>query len=107
VADWVATKTLSEAMTVFEAHEVAAAPVYDITDLVGDEQLAHRGVFISVDDRQLGPMTVQAPVPRFSAAAGTVGHLGPGLGEHNAEVYGELLGLTSDDVADLRARGVL
>jgi crotonobetainyl-CoA:carnitine CoA-transferase CaiB-like acyl-CoA transferase len=107
VADWVATKTLSEAMAVFEAHEVAAAPVYDISDLVGDEQLAHRGVFISVDDQQLGPMTVQAPVPRFSSAPGTVDHLGPRLGEHNAEVYGGLLGLTPDDIDDLRARGVL
>jgi crotonobetainyl-CoA:carnitine CoA-transferase CaiB-like acyl-CoA transferase len=107
VADWVATKTLSEAMAVFETHEVAAAPVYDIADLVADEQLAHREVFISVKDQQLGAMTVQAPVPRFSSAPGTVDHLGPRLGEHNAEVYGELLGLTPDDIDDLRSRGVL
>ena len=107
VADWVATKPLSEVMAVFEKYEVAAAPVYDISDLVGDEQLAHRGVFISVEDEQLGPMTVQAPVPRFSSAVGKVGHLGPRLGEHNAEVYGELLGLSQDDIDDLRARGVL
>ena len=107
VADWVATKTLSEAMAVFETHEVAAAPVYDIADLVADEQLAHREVFISVKDHQLGAMMVQAPVPRFSSAPGTVDHLGPRLGEHNAEVYGELLGLTPDDIDDLRARGVL
>jgi len=107
VADWVATKTLSEAMAVFETHEVAAAPVYDVADLVADEQLAHRDVFISVEDQQLGAMTVQAPVPRFSSAPGTVDHLGPRLGEHNAEVYGELLGLTPDDIDDLRARGVL
>jgi crotonobetainyl-CoA:carnitine CoA-transferase CaiB-like acyl-CoA transferase len=107
VAEWVATKTLSEAMEVFEAHEVAAAPVYDIRDLIADEQLRHREVFISVEDQQLGPMTVQAPVPRFSAASGTVGHLGPRLGEHNAEVYGELLSLTPNEIDDLRARGVL
>jgi len=92
---------------VFEKHEVAAAPVYDIRDLVADEQLAHRGVFVSVEDQELGPMTVQAPVPRFSSASGTVDHLGPSLGEHNAEVYGELLGLTPDEIDDLRARGVL
>ena len=46
VADWVATKTLAEAMAIFDAAEVAAAPVYDITDLVADEQLAHREVFV-------------------------------------------------------------
>ncbi|CNH36929.1 caib/baif family protein [Mycobacterium tuberculosis] len=86
---------------------MAAAPVYDIRDLVADEQLAHRGVFVSVEDDELGPMTVQAPVPRFSLTSGTVDRLGPRLGEHNAEVYGELLGLTSDELDDLRARGVL
>ena len=107
VADWVAGKTLSEAMAVFEASEVAAAPVYDITQLVTDEQLVYREVFRSVPDDDLGAMTVQSPVPRFSGAPGRVDHLGPSLGQHNAEVYGELLGLSGNDIDDLRARGVL
>ena len=107
VADWVATKTLAEAMAIFDAAEVAAAPVYDITDLVADEQLSHREVFVKVSDDELGAMTVQAPVPRFSDATGRVQHLGPRIGEHNAEVYGELLGLGAGDIDDLHARGVL
>ncbi|GFG69226.1 CoA transferase [Mycolicibacter senuensis] len=107
VADWVATKTLDEAMAVFDAEQVAAAAVYDITDLVADEQLAHREVFVRVGDHELGAMTVQAPVPRFSDAQGRVEHLGPRLGEHNAEVYRDLLKLTPSDIDDLRARGVL
>lgn len=107
VADWVATKSLDEAMAVFEQAQVAAAPVYDITQLVADEQLLHREVFVKVADDELGAMTVQAPVPRFSGADGRVEHLGPRLGEHNREVYGELLGLTADEIDDLRARGVL
>ena len=107
VADWVATKTLAQAMAVFDAEEVAAAAVYDITDLVADEQLAHRQVFLKVGDDELGDMTVQAPVPRFSDTQGRVDHLGPRLGEHNAEVYRELLGLTQADIDDLHARGVL
>ncbi len=107
VSKWVSSKTLVEAMEVFDAAEVAAAPVYDIADLVADEQLRHRGVFVSVDDRELGPMTVQAPVPRFSESPGRIEHLGPTLGEHNAEVYGEILGLTLSDIDHLRATGVL
>lgn len=107
VADWVASKTLAEAMAVFDAEQVAAAAVYDITDLVADEQLAHREVFVKVGDDELGAMTVQAPVPRFSAVTGRVEHLGPRLGEHNTEVYRELLDLTPSDIDDLHARGVL
>jgi crotonobetainyl-CoA:carnitine CoA-transferase CaiB-like acyl-CoA transferase len=107
VADWVATKTLDEAIAVFDAEQVAAAAVYDIADLVADEQLAHREVFVKVGDDELGAMTVQAPVPRFSAATGRVEHLGPRLGEHNREVYRELLDLTESDIDNLHARGVL
>lgn len=107
VAEWVAGKTLTEAMAVFDAAEVAAAPVYDIADLVADEQLKHREVFVSVPDEELGAMTVQAPVPRFSGDDARLEHLGPKLGEHNAEVYGELLGLDHDDIDKLRADGVL
>lgn len=107
VADWVATKTLDEAMAVFDAEQVAAAAVYDIADLVADEQLAHREVFVKVGDDELGAMTVQAPVPRFSAATGRVEHLGPRLGEHNREVYRELLDFTESDIDNLHARGVL
>lgn len=107
VAEWVAAHTLSEAMAVFDAAEVAAAPVYEIADLVADEQLQHRGVFVSVADDELGAMTVQAPVPRFSGNAGRVDSLGPRLGEHNAEVYHELLGLTAEEIDHLRTVGVL
>lgn len=107
VAQWVGGKTLAEAMSVFEAAEVAAAPVYDIEALVADEQLRHREVFVSVADGELGDMTVQAPVPRFSAARPRVEHLGPRLGQHNTEVYGELLGMSASDIDDLHARGVL
>jgi len=107
VAKWVSSKTLAEAMEVFDAAEVAAAPVYDIADLVADEQLQHRGVFVSVDDRELGAMKVQAPVPKFSESPGRVEHLGPALGQHNAEVYGEILGLTASEIDDLHVAGVL
>jgi hypothetical protein len=41
-------------MAAFEAQEMAAARVYDFLDRVADEQLAHRAVFISVDDNSLG-----------------------------------------------------
>ncbi|MFC8043438.1 CaiB/BaiF CoA transferase family protein [Nocardia sp. NPDC057353] len=107
VAAWVAEHTLAEAMAVFDEYEVAAAPVYDIADLLADDQMKHREVFVGVDDPELGTVTVQAPVARFSATSGAVEHLGPRLGEHNAEVFGELLGLGENELAELRARGVL
>ena len=107
VADWVASKTLDEAMEAFEAAEVAAAPVYDVTQLLADEQLQHRGVFTKIADDELGAMTVQAPVARFSGSEGRVEHLGPRIGEHNDTVYADVLGLKPDEIDGLKKRGVL
>jgi crotonobetainyl-CoA:carnitine CoA-transferase CaiB-like acyl-CoA transferase len=107
VADWVAERTLAEAMAVFEVHQAAAAPIYTVTDLIADEQLAHRGVFVNVPDDELGSMTVQAPVPRCSDDPGEISHLGPRCGQHTGEIFQKLLGLTANEIDDLRERGVV
>ncbi|HEU5024844.1 MAG TPA: CoA transferase [Spirillospora sp.] len=107
VAGWVARRTLDEAMAVFEAAEVTAAPVYDAPALLADAHLRARGTFRTVDDPDLGRMTVQAPVPRLSATPGRIGHLGRPLGADNDHVYREVLGLNAAEIADLREEGVI
>ena len=107
MADWIAERTLDEAMTVFEEAEVAAAPVYDAPQLLADPQMRARGVYTSHPDPELGSMTVQGPVPRFSDTAGRIDHLGPRLGEHNEEVYRDLLGLDADRYQRLQDDGVI
>jgi crotonobetainyl-CoA:carnitine CoA-transferase CaiB-like acyl-CoA transferase len=107
VEDWVATRTLAEAMAVFEAMEVTAAPVYDAAQLLADEHLRARGSYLSVDDPDLGPVTVQAPVAQLTETPGRVDHLGRALGADNDDVFSELLGLGAEEIDGLRAKGVL
>lgn len=107
MAGWIGQRTLAEALAVFEEAGVAAAPIYDAEQLLDDPQLRARGAYPSVDDPELGSMRVQAPVPRFSATPGAISHLGPRLGEHNTEVYRELLGLDSGRLAELHEQGVI
>jgi crotonobetainyl-CoA:carnitine CoA-transferase CaiB-like acyl-CoA transferase len=107
VADWVRQRPLDEAMKVFLDAEVAAAPVYDAEQLLADEHLVARGTFPRVDDPELGPMRVQAPVARLTETPGTISHLGQELGAQNEAVYGKLLGIGPDRMAALRAAGVI
>ncbi|MFJ9089548.1 CaiB/BaiF CoA transferase family protein [Streptomyces sp. NPDC102384] len=107
MADWISARTLDEAMAVFEAANVAAAPVYDAEQLLADPHLTAREAYVSLPDSELGGMRVQAPVPRFSDTPGSVGHLGPALGEHNEEIYGQLLGIDAAGRQDLRSQGVI
>jgi crotonobetainyl-CoA:carnitine CoA-transferase CaiB-like acyl-CoA transferase len=107
VANWVRTHTLDDAMAVFEAAEVAATPIYDAQQLLADEHLRARGTFVEVDDPDLGPMTVHAPVAVLTETPGRITHLGRHLGADNDAVFGDLLGLEPDRLAALRAAGVI
>jgi crotonobetainyl-CoA:carnitine CoA-transferase CaiB-like acyl-CoA transferase len=107
VAEWIRTRTLDDVMRVFEAADVAAAPVYDAQQLLADEHLRARGTFLEVDDPDLGRMTVQAPVALLSETPGRVEHLGRGVGADNDTVYGDLLGLDAEHRAALRDAGII
>jgi crotonobetainyl-CoA:carnitine CoA-transferase CaiB-like acyl-CoA transferase len=107
VAEWVGKRTLDEAMKVFLDAEVAAAPVYDAEQLLADEHLLARGTFPVIDDPDLGPVRVQAPVAQLTETPGGIVHLGQALGAENDAVYGELLGLGPDRIEELRTTGVI
>lgn len=107
VATWVAERTLDEAMAVFEAADVTAAPVYDAEQLRADAHLQARGTWVPLVDPDLGRVTVQGPVAQLSETPGRVDHLGRSLGADNDSVYGGLLGVGPDRLADLRAAAVI
>ena len=107
VACWIGARSLDEAMAVFEASEVAAAPVYDAAQLLADPHLAARGTYPTIADPDLGTVRVQAPVARLSGTPASVDHLGPSLGAHNGEVYGELLKIDADRLRSLTAQDVV
>ncbi len=107
VGDWVGQHPIEEALEIFDRAGVAAAPVYDASQLMNDEHLGARGVYITVKDSELDEMKVQAPVPRISGGEATVRHLGPPLGQHTDEILGERLGLDDETLKDLHDRGII
>jgi crotonobetainyl-CoA:carnitine CoA-transferase CaiB-like acyl-CoA transferase len=107
VAEWVAERTLDDAMAVLQAAEVAAAPIYDAAQLLADEHLAARGTYLTVEDADFGTMRVQAPVAQMTDTPGRVAHLGRALGADNDEVFGALLGLDAVALGDLRSKGIV
>jgi formyl-CoA transferase len=63
-------------------------------------------MLVEVDHPKLGTLRVPGVTPKFTETPGDVRRGGPTLGEHNDEVYAEI-GLSPDDIAALRERGVI
>jgi crotonobetainyl-CoA:carnitine CoA-transferase CaiB-like acyl-CoA transferase len=106
VAGAIGKLSLAELRERLVANEVGFSPINDIADVFADPQMQARDAIVSVPDRELGPVRMQAVVPRFSETPGRVRVAGPSIGEHNDEVWREL-GFDDAQIAQMRERGVI
>lgn len=107
VADWIAARDRAEVVEQLLAARIPVAPVNTVADLVADPHVAARGDLVTVDDPDLGPVRMVAPLPRLSATPAEIRWAGPALGAHNDEVYRDWLGLEPTELAPLRDQGVI
>ncbi len=106
VAEWISRHSTQEVVEAFEAAEAAVAPIYDVADVMNDEQFRALGTIKQLDDSELGTIRMQNVLFRLSENPGEIRWAGPPLGWHNEEVFGEL-GLTPQEMAGLRSKGVI
>ncbi len=89
-----------------EAARVPAGPIYNAADMYADPHFQARGLFETVEvDGE--PLSIPAITPKLTGTPGGTDWPGPAVGSHNAEVFGELLGLSAGEQDDLHAAGVI
>ena len=107
VAAWTSALTAAEVEERCIAHEVPVATAYSAADILADPHMAARGDLVTVDDPVAGPHLQQAPFPRLDGRRPTAPRPAPRLGEHNDEVWRQVVGLTDVELAAQRADGVI
>jgi succinyl-CoA:(S)-malate CoA-transferase subunit B len=106
VRDWAGALTCQEILDRCSALGAPAGPVNTIADIFGDRQVHARKTMLAVEDDDLGEtLMVPNTFPRLSRTPGEIRHLGPRLGTHTEEVLGGLLGLSTDEIGELRRGG--
>ena len=109
IGDWAAQRQPDDIIETLSAAGVISGPINTVAEVVRDPQLRARGMLVEHYDERIG-RNVLGPgvIPVLSETPGGVRNAGPARpGQHNAEVYGDLLGLGADQIADLETRGVL
>lgn len=108
IGEWTAQHDADELDRILTDAGVVSGPVYTIADIFEDPQYREREMLVRCEDPELGELVLPGIVPKLSETPGEVRWTGPWeLGAHNREVYGELLGLSGEDLDGLAARHVV
>ena len=106
VRAWVAERTLDEVERSLAEAGIPFGKVQSLADLLDDPHLNARNRFYEYDFRGALQKMI-APYPLLSETPGSIRSLWPELGEHNAEIYSELLGLAPDEIEALSRKQVI
>jgi CoA:oxalate CoA-transferase len=109
VGAWVAERTVDEVVRALgpDGAGVPCSPVYTVDQLLEHPQLVAREMISRVPHPTLGEVVVPGVVVKMSDTPGSIRRLGPEIGEHTADVYRELLGLSDEELAGLKTRQVI
>ncbi len=107
IAGWSATQDADALLELLNEHGVPAGRIYTARDMLADPHFAAREAIVRLAHPELGEFAMHNVVPKLSSTPGRVRHVGPELGEHNEEIYRNLLGLPDDELSSLRSAGVI
>jgi len=108
VAEWAGQHTAAEIDSVLNDAGVICGPIYTIADIFEDEQFRAREMLVEHYDPEFGSYIGPGIVPKFSETPAEVRWSATWEeGSHNEDVYGGLLGLSGDELAQLKDDGVL
>ena len=107
ISVWSATLPADALLERLNTGGVPAGRIYRGPEMLADPHFAAREAIIDVPHPTLGSLKMQNAFRRLSQTPGSVRWAGPTLGQHNEEVFGDLLGLTADEIAALRSGSII
>ena len=109
IGAWAAARQPDEIIATLSKAGVISGPINTVAEVVMDPQLQARNMIADHWDERI-ERNIKGPgiIPVLSESPGSIRNAGSARpGQHNDEVYSGLLGLSADEVAELREVGVL
>jgi crotonobetainyl-CoA:carnitine CoA-transferase CaiB-like acyl-CoA transferase len=107
VATWTATLDAETVMRRLQAAGVAAGVVQDVADLARDPQLAARGFFETIPHRTRGTVVATGVPLGLTATPVRSRCAGQAIGDDDAYVFREILGMTPAEIAGAVESGAI
>ena len=107
ISQWTISHTKYEVMDMLQKAGVAAVHSFSSKDFFSDPHLKERGAFTEVEHPVIGRLTVMNPPWKLSATPAEIVRHAPLFGEHNNYVFGELLGMSQEEIKALMDEQVI
>ena len=108
IHEFVKTKTKAELYEAAVEKGILLAPCNTVEDLASNAQLEARGFWEQVEHPELGEKVTYPGAPlKLEETPWRIGRRAPLIGEHNEEVYAGEMGLSGEQMAILKANGVI
>ncbi len=107
IESWTSGYTHYQVMETLQENGVAAVPVFTSQELYLDPHIKEREIYREVVHPTMGRLSVLSPPWKFSSEHEAIRSPSPLIGEHNSYVYGELLGMSEEEIARLEEEKVI
>lgn len=101
-----ATRTRSEWLKELEANDVPAGPLYNVAEVLEDEQVRHLGLIEEMEHPKVGKLKFVGPPVHYSGLSVIEASPPPLLGEQTAAILTEL-GYSKTDIGNLEQQGLV
>jgi crotonobetainyl-CoA:carnitine CoA-transferase CaiB-like acyl-CoA transferase len=108
ITEWTKSRTIEEVDALMQEAGVPAGRIYRAPEMLEDPQYKARDAIIETPTEEWPDLKMQNVFPKMSRTQGEVRWTGVSeLGAHNNEVYGELLGLSGEELAVLKEKSII
>lgn len=104
---WVAEHTVAQVVEAMNAAQVACCPIMNSKDMAEDPHYKARNVHTEWEDGQVGKVKGTGVTPIFSRTPGKIWRGSVPVGYDNEKIYTHLAGLSLDELARLKEKGVI
>ncbi|KHK89461.1 CaiB/BaiF CoA transferase family protein [Novosphingobium malaysiense] len=99
--------TVDDLVEIFTQHEVPHAPILGVTEALSQPQAVARDMVVQTEHATLGSIPIVNRSIRFTDAEQPVPEAPPVLGQHTETILSDVLELSPERIAALRAAGVI